>query len=381
LDRQPDASRNLPPLTALPAGNAVAAMSDGVGILQRAHGPVPDRRGGYSLDDNVRALLLMARTETLAVPERRRLAATYASFVQRAWDEERQVFRAGMNHDRSWREHAGSEESAGRAAWVLGELLASPLDEAWGRWAAPWFDRALAAVADTEAPRTIAFAMLGASAVLRAGLAHDGALALLERGGDLLHRLLATERRPDWAWFEAVLGHDNPRMPQALLEAGVVLEREDWREAGLESLAWIAKQQRASSGHFRPVGSESAEHAYTLLPFDQQPLEAWAAIEAAASAYAVTGDRQWLEHATIAHRWFFGGNDRGVVLGDLASGRCRDGITPRGANENCGAESILAFQLACHAAAALARAANVSQTGDRVARTAPSTVAAAATFG
>jgi hypothetical protein len=342
---------------------------------------VPDRRGGYSLDDNVRALLLMARAEAVPEPERMRLAATYASFVQHAWDDERQTFRSGMNYDRSWREDAGAEESAGRVAWVLGELLADPFDEAWRRWAEPWFDRALAAVSGAEAPRTIAFAMLGASAALRKGLASDRAKTLLKRGGDLLHRLLAAERRPDWAWFEAVLGHDNPRMPQALLEAGVVLGREDWREAGLESLAWIAEQQCASSGHFRPVGSDSADHAYTLLPFDQQPLEAWAAIEAAASAYAVTGDRAWVEHATIAHRWFFGGSDRGIVLGDLASGRCRDGITPQGANENCGAESILAFQLACHAAAALARAANGSQSGDRLARTAPSTVEAAAKSG
>ena len=43
-----------------------------------------------------------------------------------------------------------------------------------------------------------------------------------------------------------------------------------------------------------------------------------------------------------------------VALGDLASGRCRDGVTPQGANENCGAESVLAFQLACYAMAGLA---------------------------
>lgn len=378
-DHHPEPPRHLPPLTVLPAADAVLAMSDSVGILQRALGPVPDRSGGYSLDDNIRALLLMARAG--AITERLSLAATYASFVQNAWDEERQTFRGGMNPDRSWREDEVSDEGAGRVAWVLGELLARPFDAAWAGWAATWFERALAAVGETDSPRTIAFAMLSASAVLRAGIAHSAGTGLLERGGDLLYRLLAAERRPDWAWFEAVLGHDNPRLPQALLEAGVALGREDWREAGLESLAWIAEQQRAASGHFRPVGSESAEHAYTLLPFDQQPLEAWAAIEAAASAYAVTGERAWVEHATIAHRWFFGGNDRGVVLGDLSSGRCRDGITPQGANQNCGAESILAFQLACHAAAALARAANGSQTGDRIARTAPSTVEAAVMAG
>ncbi len=64
-----------------------------------------------------------------------------------------------------------------------------------------------------------------------------------------------------------------------------------------------------------------------------------------------------------AWRWFFGGNDRGVVLADIVSGRCRDGITPRGANTNCGAESILAFQLSYHAMAELVRASGVPGEG------------------
>ena len=100
--------------------------------------------------------------------------------------------------------------------------------------------------------------------------------------------------------------------------------------------------------------ASASEHDH--LPFDQQPLEAQAAIEAARTAFAATGDPRWFDHAKAAWDWFFGANDRGVVLADLATGRCRDGITPRGANENCGAESILAFQLAHYSMLALARA-------------------------
>jgi glycosyltransferase involved in cell wall biosynthesis len=360
----------LPPPTATPGAAAVLAMTDGTGMLQHGIGIVPDRRHGYCLDDNVRALLLMLRADGLPLGERQRLASTYASFVQHAWNEDRGHFRNFMNFDRSWCEEVGSEDSNGRTAWVLGELLAKPFDAGWRTWARPWFDRALASLSHVENPRAIAFGMLGAAAVLRAGIEHAGARAFIERGGAMLHRLLDAERRPDWAWFEAVLGYDNPRLPQALLEAGVALDRRDWRDAGIETLAWIAGQQRAPSGHFRPVGSETFGREYALLPFDQQPLEAWAAVEAAASAWRATGDARWLDHATVAHRWFFGGNDRGVTLGDLASGRCRDGVTPRGANENCGAESILAFQLACYAIAGLARAANPTDAGDRLGRSA-----------
>jgi hypothetical protein len=171
----------------------------------------------------------------------------------------------------------------------------------------------------------------------------------------LLCHLLASGRRPDWAWFEAVLAYDNPRLPQALLEAGMYLERGEWITAGIETLDWIAQRQVSATGNFRPVGSEGFGQAYNQLPFDQQPLEPWAAIDASAAAHAATGDRRWLAHARLAYAWFFGANDRGTVLADLASGRCRDGLMPHGANRNCGAESILAFHLAHYALAALER--------------------------
>ena len=218
------------------------------------------------------------------------------------------------------------------------------------RWAQRWFDEALPGFAIIDSPRAVAFGMLGACAMIRGrgGQASDCSAAheLLLRGGNLLHHLLDAARRPDWAWFEAVLSYDNPRLSQALIEAGALCDRRDWVAAGLESLAWIVERQTAPGGYFRPVGSETFGHDYTQLPFDQQPLEAQAAADAAAAAYALTGDERWVAHALAAYRWFFGANDRGAVLVDLATGRCRDGVTPRGYNENCGAESILAFHLA-----------------------------------
>lgn len=357
-----------------PSLAAIRAMTDGTGMLQHAIGVIPDRRHGYCIDDNARALLLMLRADALPTDERQQFASTYAAFIQHAWNEDRRAFRNFMAFDRGWCEDVGSEDSNGRTAWVLGETIARGLDEGLREWGRRLFNSAIDAMADIESPRAVAFAMLGAGAALRSGLDHAKALALLERGGGFLHRLLDAARRPDWAWFETVLGYDNARLSQALLEAGQFLDRPEWREAALDSLAWIALQQRAASGHFRPVGSEGFGREFAMLPFDQQPLEAWAAIDAAASAYAATGETRWLDHANVAYRWFFGGNDRGVVLADIATGRCRDGVTPHGANVNCGAESILAFQLASHAMAALGAAlaptAGGSEPGDRLGRSA-----------
>lgn len=289
----------------------------------------------------------------LPADDRQARSVIYAGFVQHAWNPDRRRFRNFMNFDRSWCEDTGSDDSNGRALWALGQTVEqAPSDDlAW--WAQRWFDEAAPALLALSAPRAKAFAMLGSAALLRATGSHPIAERLLDEGGDLLSRLVGEARRPDWAWFEAMLGYDNPRLPQALIEAGLLRGRHDWLADGLDTLEWIAKRQTASGSHFRPVGSETFGHPYRQLPFDQQPLEAQAAIEASASAFAATSNAAWLHHAKMAYEWFQGANDRGVVLADRASGRCRDGVTPRGANANCGAESILAYQLSHHALARL----------------------------
>ena len=343
------------PLTSAPGIAAVVAMSDATGMLQHAIGIVPDRLHGYCLDDNVRALMLMNVADGLDPHERQRWSQVYASFVQHAWNPEAKAFRNFMRFDRSWCEDVGSEDSNGRTLWALGHTVELSRDPSMIFWAKRWYDTALPHCAGFGSPRAVAFAMLGAAAVLRATPGHGASQRFLGEGADFLHRLLDASRRPDWAWFEAVLGYDNPRLSQALIEAGLALGEERYTEAGLDSLRWIAGQQVAANGYFRPVGSDTFGHRHSSLPFDQQPLEAQAAIEAAAAAYRAEGGTQWQQHALSAWRWFFGANDRGVVLADLASGRCRDGINPRGINENCGAESILAFQLAYYSLIGLMR--------------------------
>ncbi len=342
------------PLLAVPGFSGVVAMSDSTGMFQHSILTIPDRRHGYCLDDNVRALMLMGVADTVPLAERQRWATVYASFIQHAWNPDKQAFRNFMSFERTWCEDIGSQDSNGRAVWALGHAMRHAPDDGLRHWAAQWFDIALSPVIAMDSPRTVAFAMLGCVGALHADPGHVAARRCLERGGALLDSLLAASRRPDWAWFEAVLGYDNPRLSQALIEAGTELGREDWQESGLSSLQFISRQQVSAQGHFRPVGSDTFGRAYENLPFDQQPVEAWAAIDAAAAAYAATGDLDWLRHAETAYRWFLGGNDRGEVLADLASGRCRDGVTPQGVNLNCGAESILAFQLAHYAMCSLA---------------------------
>jgi len=85
--------------------------------------------------------------------------------------------------------------------------------------------------------------------------------------------------------------------------------------------------------------------------YDQQPVEAWASVDACAAAFVATGDARWWREARRAHAWFGGANDLGLAL-TAPGGGCHDGLTPTGVNRNQGAESILSYGLA---SAALAR--------------------------
>jgi Glycosyltransferase len=339
-------TREEPCYTAVPSLNGVAMMSDSTGMLQHSVGIVPDRNHGYCLDDNARALMLMNVAEGIDPRDRQRWSTVYASFIQHAWNSDHKIFRNFMRFDRSWCEDAGSEDSNGRALWALGHTIKHSPNLDVREWALELYERVLPPLGQLTSPRALAFVMLGICGRLKALPGHEPSLRILTQGGELLASLLKRSRRPNWVWFEAMLAYDNPRLPQALAEAGDVLGRSDWTEEALETLRWIASKQTSAAGHFRPIGSDTFGMEGETLPFDQQPLEAQAAIDACASAWAMTGDETFRHHAKTAFAWFFGHNDRGAVLADWHSGRCRDGVTPRGANRNTGAESILAFQLA-----------------------------------
>ncbi len=326
---------------------AVERMSDATGMLQHSIYSIPDRRHGYCIDDNARALILMSQMDGLDPALRDRWTTVYAAFVQYAWNPDKRRFRNFMRFDRSWCEEEGSEDSNGRTLWALG-VTARDADAAKHRdWASAMFDATASIALELGSLRAQAFAMLGAAAMLEAKPGHELARTILLRFPDAHLALLAEARRPEWQWFEIVLAYDNARLPEALIRAGRALGREDLVECGLQTLAWICEKQTSPEGRFRAVGTESFHRPYAEpLQFDQQPLEAQATVDACSTAYAATGDRKWLAEAERAYGWFLGHNDLDLPLASVGDGGCFDGLMPTGLNRNQGAESILALQLA-----------------------------------
>ena len=348
------AGRRVPLASSL---TAVDRMMDGCGMLQHSRSTIPDRRHGYCLDDNARALMLTVELKAEGIETERsaRIADTCAAFVDAAWDEDRAAFRNFMGYQRHWLEDTGSEDSHGRALWALGRVVESTNDHGMKLWATGFSDRVIPASVHLTSPRATAFAALGLVGWLTVYPGHRPARQMLDTFAARLHDQLREQRRPDWLWFEPVLAYDNARLPEALIRAGQHLGNRDMIADGLAALEWLADLQTSEAGHFRPVGTESFGKLYGRpLPFDQQPVDAWAMIEASTTAFHATGDFQWQRHAEAAFDWFLGRNDLGLRLA-TPNGGCYDGLQVDRVNLNQGAESILAFQFSVRAMRQLQR--------------------------
>lgn len=346
-----------------PRFDAVERMTDGTGMLQHAIFTVPDRNHGYCVDDNCRALMLMHRVEGPLAPRADELAEVYAAFVQHAWNGGEGRFRNFMGFDRGWLESVGSDDSFGRSLWSLGVTVASARSPELRRWALHLFDQVAPHVRALGSPRTWAFAILAADAVLESHAGHIVARSIVADFGVRLHGLLRKQRRDDWLWFESVLSYDNARLPEALIRAGLRLGDVVMTQDGLAALGWLDGVQTNEDGQFRAVGTDSfgCDHALPAL-FDQQPLEAWATIDAVLLAYRVTRDDRWQAAAWRAWNWYLGENDVGLPIGLPETGGCFDGLMSDRTNRNQGAESILAFQFA---SCAMARIAKRETTGNK----------------
>ncbi|HEY2118391.1 MAG TPA: glycosyltransferase family 4 protein [Candidatus Acidoferrum sp.] len=326
-------------------------MTDHTGIVEHAVFVIPNYPEGYTTDDNARALIVAILAEEFGASPRAGaidLASRYLAFLWLAFDPITKRFRNLLSYERQWQELEGSEDSHGRALWGLGTVLGRSRDAGWRGAAGRMFEQAVPAATDFKSPRACAFALLGLQEYLDSFPGDRAALGASDTLANRLMNAYRAHRTDDWKWFENSLTYSNARLPQALIRAGTRAANEEMVSAGLESLDWLLGIQHCEAkGHFVPIGSEGFYSKTTeKARFDQQPVEACAAVSACLQAYCVTGRSRWRKEAWTAFNWFLGDNDLQVALYDPTTGGCRDGLHPDRANENQGAESTLSFLMA-----------------------------------
>ncbi|MFN0069638.1 MAG: glycosyltransferase family 4 protein [Limisphaerales bacterium] len=324
-------------------------MSDSTGIFQHASFTVPNFAEGYCTDDNARALVLALMLQRLGLgsPRLNEQAATYAAFLNHAFDRRSGRFRNFMSFDRRWLEEVGSEDCQGHALWALGLCVAQAGQGSFQMLAAELFEQALPVAAEFTSPRAWAFTLIGIHEYLRRLSGDRRANQIRESLTAKLIQRYADAATDGWHWFEEVVSYANAKLPHAMILSGRGMNDGVMLELGLKSLRWLTKLQTSAAGSFRPVGSNGFyRRGQEPAQYDQQPIEAQATISACIEAYHATDDPGWVAEARRAFEWFLGRNDLGMALYDAGTGGCRDGLHVDRLSQNQGAESTLAFLLA-----------------------------------
>jgi len=324
-------------------------MSDSTGIFQHASFTVPNFAEGYCTDDNARALALALMLQKLGqgTPHLGACAATYAAFLNHAFDRTRGRFRNFMSFDRRWLEEMGSEDCQGHALWALGLCVSQAGQASFQMLAAQLFELALPVAAEFASPRARAFTLIGIDEYLRRFTGDRRAHHIREALAARLMQNYEDTAHDDWHWFEEIVSYGNAKLPHALILSGYSMNAEGMVKTGLEALRWLVKLQTSDASAFRPIGSNGFySRGQKRAQFDQQPIEAQATVSACIEAYRATNDTDWVVEAWRAFEWFLGRNDLGLALYDAGTGGCRDGLQVDRLSQNEGAESTLAFLMA-----------------------------------
>lgn len=310
-------------------------LSDDVGTLEHARGPVPLRAHGYCVDDAARAVVVICR-EPSPSPALLGLLATVLTFLVHAGQPDGMLHNR-LGYDRRWWDPPGTGDWWGRAVMAFGTAVARA-PEAWMR------DSALAAFERSACqrsawPRAMAFAGIGAAELLASIPDHSAARLLL---ADARTTVGSGDASAEWPWPQRRLAYANAVLAEIHIAAGIVFEDCRSTAVGERLLAWlIAQESRGGQLSVTPVGGWAPGESRP--GFDQQPIEAAAIADACARATTTSDDPQWTEGLRLAIGWFLGQNDGNVSMVWEETGGGADGLSRVGRSWNQGAESTLAL--------------------------------------
>jgi hypothetical protein len=318
-----------------PSFDHLIAMSNDIGTFEHADHTEPRPGHGYCTDDMARLLVIIARqpAPSRSVTELGHLAFRFVAGAQGVAGHVRNRRSAGGR----WVGRRGVDDCWGRSVWAFG-TAANRSPERWMRQSAlAYFERGV----EQRSPwrRSMAFAALGAAEVLSADPDRASAQRVLI---DAIAAIGPPELNSSWPWPEPRLSYANAVLPEALIAAGVALDRPAVVEDGLTLLHWLLERETVG-GHLSPTPAGGAGPGDRAPAFDQQPIEVAAMADACARAAAVTGDAAWQHGVDLAVRWFAGDNDAGTVMWDPATDGGYDGLEAAGPNLNEGAESTIAL--------------------------------------
>jgi glycosyltransferase involved in cell wall biosynthesis len=319
-------------------------LTDDTGLYQHAKYTIPNRKHGYTTDDNARAVIVLSKYYAQYTgPEALKLFDIYLSFILHAQNSDG-TFRNFMNFDRTWLKDEPANDAFGRVLWAFGAVMVNPPSSSYLSTIKDCFDRSVEHI-NKQYPRGMAYSILGMSDYLKQFPGASDIKRQLEIAAEGLVTQYEENHHPDWHWFEDTLNYDNAVLPHAIFVAGLTLDNKKYISVAEKTCKFLLNNT-FNGDHFSFIGCNGwYERGKIKAQFDQQPIEAVGTVMMLGAAYDATQKSDFLTLQRKAFDWFLGENDLHIPLYDFRTKGCCDAITSGGVNINQGAESMLSFLL------------------------------------
>ena len=315
-------------------------MTDSFGMFQHAKFASPNKRTGYALDDNARALIAAVQLKEFGLAEK------YLRFIKFCQHSSGKFYnKVTWKHEKKHSPTIG--DCFGRTVWACGFVLGSKAPKRLKNECKKIFGKAKRFFPELHDAKTISYCILGCVHYLNA---KNPPKAFLQKQinafGNVLAERLEAHSQKNWIWFENILSYCNAKVPEALFKAYLATGSKKFLEAGEKSFDFLAKRTFYKNC-FVPIGQEGwcRPNGFRSF-FDQQPVEAGTMTEAAVSGFLATKNPKFKKIAENSFAWFFGNNLTKETVYYPETGAVFDGIAANTINENRGAESLLTYLLA-----------------------------------
>jgi len=292
----------------------VRTLTDDLGILQHSKYATPNKKEGYTTDDNARALIACTNYNMMFNDERvKRMVDTYLGllfYMQRSDGKMRNF----LSYDRKLIDEIGSEDCMGRTIWACGYCLNSKLPEETKLLSKEMFDKVFSWSLSFTSPRANAYSIIGLFHYQKVNPEDQNVKLNIRALADQLIRQFELESSKGWDWFESYLTYSNARLPHSLFLAYEATGDMRYLKVASKSIKFLISTQTINQ-LFVPIGNRGwYRKGSDRAIYDQQPVEASCSTEAAIAAFRNTGEEAYLKVAYDAFEWFMGGNLQGLML-------------------------------------------------------------------
>lgn len=328
----------------------VHRMTTDVGMIQFANITEPDPLSGYTLDDNARALIAVAKHFELTgrfsdLP----LINIYLNYILFCQQEDgtflNYVTTGKQFNDKNMDENL--EDANGRAIWALGEFLSLQqlLDLNLQAKVEIAFQKAMLSIHTIQSPRAIAFTVKGLYYYYN--FKKDvQVLGLITSLADNLVSKYRGVSGDDWHWYEEYMTYANAVLPEAMLLAGECTRSDLYVDIANKTFDFLLETTFHVDG-ISVISNRGWHHkGMDKNRFGEQPIEVAYTTLALGTFYKKYENTMYLDRMHVAFNWFLGANHLRQIMYNPVTGGCYDGLEEHQVNLNQGAESTVSYLLA-----------------------------------